>query len=206
MAQGKLRTEDLPSVRPAETPAGSAVQGEASVSARNPERVKEASTELWKVYGTLNEWIRFNDAKAGAVLTANGVLVGAALTVLKDNRVFVLGHSGILIASALALISVVISSVYCLLCIAPSVGSGAATSLIFFDHITRQFDKPEDYADAVHDRLTDPEQAFQQISQQVHANATVASRKTRKVYLAVCALSIALIFGGIATLLAAIRS
>ncbi len=41
-----------------------------------------ALESIWKTYEMVNDWIRFSDAKAGAILTADGVLVGIFLALL----------------------------------------------------------------------------------------------------------------------------
>ncbi|MBE0682000.1 MAG: hypothetical protein IH589_08790 [Anaerolineales bacterium] len=35
---------------------------------------------MWRIYGTLNDWIRFSDTKAGVILATNGVVAGAVFS------------------------------------------------------------------------------------------------------------------------------
>ena len=159
---------------------------------------RRAVKYLWKIYDAIGESIRFFDAKAGVILAANGVLIGAAVTALQGNRNFVLEHPAFLTFAALALVSLAGSAICCLLCISPSLVTyhprlKKAESPIFFAHIAN-LAGPEDYEKAVLEKLTDERKALWQMSEQVWANARVASRKAKLIPFAVFFLGAGLLF------------
>lgn len=91
----------------------------------------KATEQQWRVYGVINEWIRFADAKAGALLTLNGVLVAAAVGPIKDKWEDLLAHRPVLLLLAFAVAGLFVSAFYCLECIRPKlrVKSAATSSL-----------------------------------------------------------------------------
>ncbi|HEY0075596.1 MAG TPA: Pycsar system effector family protein [Abditibacteriaceae bacterium] len=80
-----------------------------------------ATERLWRSYGVINEWIRFADAKAGALLTFNGVAIGAALSALKDQHAFFVKQPLIFITGSGFGISLLLSAICALECIKPRV-------------------------------------------------------------------------------------
>jgi hypothetical protein len=170
-----------------------------------------SSETLWKVYGTVNEWVRFTDAKAAAILAADGVLAGFAASLLKDNRAEVLGSAPLLVCVGLGLGALGISVVYCVNCISPSLGflrpkflapSPVAVrdpkeSLIFFGHVAA-LESAGDYALLTAEAFSDEAKLQAQLSQQVWANARVCLDKNKQVAWAVLFLSVALVLGALA--------
>lgn len=159
-----------------------------------PEERATLTEQQWKTFAVINEWLRFADTKAGAILTANGVLAGVAIGVLKDHRTYLLDHLWITGVATFGLLAVLGSASYCLLCIFPKTRIGDPRSLIFFDHIARKFPKdPGAYAQAVLDAAADRNEPFKQISQQVWANSLVAEKKHRQVACAIRLLIVGLL-------------
>jgi hypothetical protein len=157
--------------------------------------VQTAET-LWRVYAATNEWIRFADAKAGAILTAEGVLAGAAVTALQGNKPFLESHILILLLFGAALLCLLASAGFCLSCIFPSLNFGKAESLLYFAHIAEQF--PQDhtaYTEQAKIVLQNPQEELNQIGQQVWANAKVATHKNQKIINALRFLLAALVLG-----------
>ena len=138
---------------------------------------KAAAEETWRIYDVVNEWVRFADAKAAVTLTADVVLAGAAIDVLKGNLGFIddARFTGWVVALlVLAGIGLLKSVLFCLWCLAPRTGAGAPTSLIFFSHIARrELTKFRSEART----LSRPDVVFDQISEQVWLVSKVADRK-----------------------------
>lgn len=178
-----------------------AVPGDGHVPAANIVSVDAARRgvkQLWKIYAAIEESIQFFDTKAGVILAANGVLIGAGVSVLQGDQNFAFGHPAFLVFAAVALLSLSASALCCLICISPSTVTyhprhRKADSPIFFAHIAN-LDCPEDYEKAVVEKLTDPRQALWHLSEQVWAIARVASRKARLIPFAVLFLSLGLLF------------
>ncbi|MDQ7903066.1 hypothetical protein RB614_00840 [Phytohabitans sp. ZYX-F-186] len=97
-----------------------------------------SAEESWKSLQQVNEWIRFADAKAGAVLAASGVL-GAllvnAIPRLEDFKI----HTTRAVLLALAIVCIGVSSLLTLQILAPRLRTGEARSLIYFDHVARRY-------------------------------------------------------------------
>ena len=79
---------------------------------------------LWKTYNSINEWIRFSDTKAGAILAANGVIASIVLSKLTKSNVFLDGHPIFLFPLIIGIILTCISIISCLICITPTLKIG----------------------------------------------------------------------------------
>ena len=164
----------------------------------NEKSVKETTETLWKIYGAINEWIRFADAKAGAVLAANGVLVGATITALQGSSGFLHAHRFTCAFVVLGLLCVVISTFFCLRCIQPSLSLKAdpGNSLVYFGHIAGKYKvNSRVYTDALHNKLHSPVDAMHEIGDQVWAVSQVANSKNLKIMRGVLFLGCGLVSG-----------
>lgn len=165
-----------------------------------------AATEaLWRVYGATNEWIRFADTKAGAILAADALLLATAVPeLMKRNQEAPPNHHFATVGVACAVLSsvaLIASAIFCLVCIAPRMySSDGAKSPLYFGHIAAHPDADAyKNAAAVLDR---PEESFDAISRQVWANARIAHTKFRLIAEAVWTLGLGLLFALIATVAA----
>lgn len=158
---------------------------------------------LWKTYDTVNEWIRFSDTKAGAILAANGVIAGIVLANLASAKDFLHKNPVFLIFLITGVIAGCMSIYFSIRCLNPTLRVGEPTSLIFFAHVAQKFEKPSDYEQAVSKAFTDDVQAMAQIAQQVWANSSVAWKKYKAVVWAIRFLELTVLVG-IAGILAAL--
>ena len=164
-----------------------------------------AAEMQWRIYQANNEWIRFADLKAGALLTANGALLAAALSALKDNGRFLRTHHGVLGFALLSGAALLVSFGYSLWCISPKTARFHARhdrhtdSLLFFEHIAAI--GKDTYLDKAKDLGSD-ESAYHQIAQQVWINSRVSQKKHRQITLAVRAFALSIVSALIAALLA----
>ena len=153
----------------------------------------DAIEQLWRIYAAINEWIRFADTKAAALLALNGVLVAAAVSPLKEEWNFLTNHPTVLVLLTLCGVSLFVSAFYCLKCIQPKLrikpAPASSTSLIFFEDIA-VYESAELYGNAAL-ALSKQEGAFNEISKQVWAVSQVAHAKHRQIHWAV----LSLIFG-----------
>ena len=155
------------------------------VSPADPPNLAKATEHLWRTLQTINEWTRFADAKAAAVLTADGVLIGLAAGLLKDHWEPLKTHRFILLVAIVGIVAMIVSSIGCVMCIIPKLtvkGGTGSGSRLFFDHIA-QNDQATYLASAID--LADDERAFREVATQVWANAKVAREKHREVALAI---------------------
>lgn len=147
----------------------------------------------WKVLQSVNEWSRSMDTKAGAVLTADGILVGLAGTALKDNLPYLRTHPLALVLVGLALFCLLASAWWAGRCLSPTLGfeqkagipahptetADVPSSMLYFEHIAAQ---PEaDYVARAVAHFADPANMLHDLAQQIHANATVCSTKAKRI-------------------------
>lgn len=137
----------------------------------------ENHDDLWVVHTAVNEWVRFADTKAGAVLGAQGVIFALAIPSLVEHRAWILAEplvcTLVIVAAACALLSVAWS----LKCVIPRLRVGEAKSLIFFGHIAQAFDNPEAYHEMFERYRNDEKGISGHIAHQVWSNSVVAWKK-----------------------------
>jgi len=156
---------------------------------------------LWKTYNVINEWIRFSDTKAGAILATNGVITSIVLPKLSDYTIFLNDHLVLLILLILGIITTFISIISSIICLSPTLKIGTKTnSVIFFANIAENFETYNDYEKNALDVLTDEKHAATQIAQQVWANSKVAMKKYKAVAWAIYSLELTIIIGILSTL------
>lgn len=156
---------------------------------------------LWKTYNVINEWIRFSDTKAGAILAANGVIASIVLSKLPGYKVFLNDHLMLLILLILGIITTFISIISSIICLNPTLKIGSKTnSVIFFANIAENFETYNEYEKNALDVLTDEKHAAAQIAQQVWANSKVALKKYKAVAWATYSLEGTILIGIISTI------
>ena len=156
------------------------------------------SEHAWKALQQVNEWIRFADAKAAAVLAASGILGGL---VAKSAPTSINFSSQPLVAlltvSALAFVGGAVALSLCVF--APALNTGEPRSLLYFDHVARQYSQsPRRFSEHLATLLSHESDYTKQVAQQVWANSVIARKKFRRVALAVYALGIAMACSGLA--------
>lgn len=148
--------------------------------------------DLWKTFSAVNEWVRFSDSKAGAILVANGILAGfgvpAVVSVYQE-----LPDDYLLLAIVLAgIASVLVSSGFCLKCLNPSLRAVQQSSLIYFSHIAQQFADANSYAERLRERMGEVNWLEDELTNQIWSNSTVANGKFTDVAWATGALAAAI--------------
>jgi hypothetical protein len=154
----------------------------------------------WKALQQVNEWIRFADAKAGAILAGSAALGGVVLHALPQWS----KHGEhpwqfwLLIAS---LVAVTLAILFALRVLAPALRAGEPRSLVYFDHIARKHPSVSNYVTALRRLLDNEDDLVDQLGHQIWANSRVARHKFVAVGRAVRFLGLALILAGIGALL-----
>jgi len=135
----------------------------------------------WKTLGTINEWIRFADTKAGGVLGIVGIIASIMLSVLAGTSGNLPSHDPLLfLFLVLGIISGCGSTYFAVHCLNPTLNVSEPTSLIYFAHIVHKFKTSASYQQAIGKGLAD-DQMLSQIADQIWANSKVAWRKYRSV-------------------------
>lgn len=171
---------------------------------------------MWQTFSNLNEWVRFSDAKAAAVLATDGVIVGALVSVLVGSRPDVLNSRFALIWITAIVIAASYSAAYALLSLMPQLklsvkkrqtqsrdsdvieevdSSEESSSLVFFMDIEKKFPTSKEFHDTIQRSLAQPDRAVRELTQQVWANSAVAAVKYTRVSRAIGGLLVAAFLG-----------
>jgi hypothetical protein len=99
---------------------------------------------LWRTLEFVSEWVKFADAKAGAILAADGVLLALLIGQLDDSR-----RSAVALAVLRCAIACAVSSgILAVWAVVPRVHSSGSDSLIHYGRISK-FASFENYRDTV---------------------------------------------------------
>ncbi|MFF7292012.1 Pycsar system effector family protein [Microbacterium sp. NPDC008134] len=133
----------------------------------------------WKALALVNEWIRHSDAKAGVTLAFVGVL-GTMTFNLAKNFEARSTFFDVLVVLACSLL--VVTGALCGWTLTPRVNdkdSGRdAINRLFYVSISRNFkDKREQYVDVLHTLTANPVELTNDLADQIHANANIATVK-----------------------------
>lgn len=131
---------------------------------------------MWNIHSGIADLIKFSDTKAGAVLTANGVIVGFALSNASaiDNLLSTSTVFSVLLAVGMT--SVYLSSILCLFSIMPRLNLGKSNSIVFFVSIANSYKTADDYGNAVEKLFTEGnEDAL--LANEIWTVARIAKRK-----------------------------
>jgi len=160
--------------------------------------VAVSAEDGWKSLQQVNEWIRFADAKAAAVLAGSGVLGGLLLAAVPDRDDFKV-HTTRATLVALAIACVGASSLLSLQILSPRLRTGEPRSLIYFDHIARRYaDDRNGFVENYLALTGHGEDLARQVSDQIWSNSRVARHKLRRVSFAIRFLGASMVFGGFA--------
>jgi hypothetical protein len=152
--------------------------------------------DLWQALHGVQEWVRFADAKAGATLAADGVLIAMFAGPVRDHGKASALATGMLVA-ALALAG--LSALSALAAVYPRIPMVKPKSLLYFDHVSR-YQLDADYHAAAIRVFKDPELLARTITDQIWAFSRQARRKYTHVVWAILLLA-ASACAGIPTLL-----
>ncbi|ATO13222.1 hypothetical protein CO540_04765 [Micromonospora sp. WMMA2032] len=137
-----------------------------------------ATDDCWKQLTHVHEIVRYADAKAGLVLTLNGLLIGViAVRVQSDG--FLSAHPVPAAALVLAATFLALSVGFDLAAVIPRVtASGQLPSLLHFDQVGGRFaGDQEDYVQEFTALMGDDGRLRHELGGQVWANSVVARRK-----------------------------
>ena len=153
--------------------------------------------DCWKVLQQINEWIRFADAKAVAILAASGLLGGLVVKSIPAHQEL-FRHPVRTLLLAFAMICVGSSSLIAIRTVAPRLRAGETRSLVYFEHIARRYANDRNAFVDNFLGLGSDDVLARQAAEQVWANSIVARRKFRRVAYAMWLLAFAMIGSGLA--------
>jgi hypothetical protein len=138
--------------------------------------------QAWKALSLVNDWVRYAEAKLGIILGATGVSGGVLFNLVKDR----FNTSDLFNIAAVVCGAAIFGAGICaMIGLFPVVRLqrrtvNEAVNPLFFHDVARAYvgDAPS-YAAVLHTLTTNPDDLVRHLSQQIHANATVARRKYR---------------------------
>lgn len=138
--------------------------------------MKEEDDLLWTLLDNVNLWIRFADAKAGAVLTVSAGAAALSASAALSDREDMLGLALIAVSLAASVGALVCG----LLTLAPFTQPDEdLDTTVYFGHIAK-FESSSDYLAAVRATRAD-DSLSQEVAHQVRTNALIADYKFEKV-------------------------
>ncbi len=135
--------------------------------------------DSWKQLAQINEMVRYADAKAGLILTLNGLLIGL-IAVRVQSEGFLSEHPVPAATLILAVGFLALSVGFDLAAVMPRlvIANGQHTSLLHFEHVGSRFTRQQDeYVEELTAVLRDTDRLNQELGAQVWANSMVARRK-----------------------------
>lgn len=159
--------------------------------------------QAWKILSLVTDWLRHAEAKLSVILAFAGVSAGVLFNLVKEQ-----GDGSCVFNSAAVIccVTIVLAGVLAMLGLLPVTRLGrkrpegeAVANPLYFNDIADTYVKASDYLIVLKSLTTASDDLIRHIGQQVHANASVASRKYRFASWAMWALLVDLLaLGGVA--------
>jgi hypothetical protein len=139
---------------------------------------------MWKIYEDIRELVKFSDAKAAAILAANGAILAIIFSKSVDNVDFLIENKILLASIALGFVFG-FGSIYCAMrAIEPRLDLGEPSSLLYFAHIASNFNNHYIYKLYAERAFGNESETSNQIAYQIWANSIVALKKYKKIQMA----------------------
>lgn len=151
----------------------------------NETTVTEKHENLWNTYNALNEWIRFSDTKATALLAINGVITGFYFSNIAQLKSILSDKPITCFPLLMIVVFIFLSSLFSMFCIIPRLKINKKDSLIFFYDIAKKYSNVEEYQKAVEESLIGGN-FKKELSSQIWANSKVSTKKYDWVTFSIC--------------------
>ena len=137
----------------------------------------EQSETMWRTYETVNEWIRFSDAKAGGILAVNGIVLSILIPLLPELKQELFSNLFLCCVLIGQLLAISVSIYFSVRCLNPVLKIGEPNSLIFFGHIANKYKTAAEYKKSLDKALKTDKGLSSHVATQIWANSHVAWRK-----------------------------
>lgn len=153
----------------------------------------DANDDLWRILASISEWIRFADAKAGAALAVDGVmlvLLAGRLTRVPPPAAYV----AVIFSVALALAAS--STLAAVWTVVPRMKRLGANAMVHYGTVAA-FGTVDEYTSAITQMLSDPAKLSGALSEQIWTLSRAAAHKYKlvgtSIRLLACALAVGLV-------------
>jgi hypothetical protein len=130
---------------------------------------------LWKTFEAINEFIRFADTKAVAILAIDGVIAGFYFSNIETIQTLLQQRPIVLVLLLMSIGFVLISSGFSTYCIVPRLKMNKSNCLIFFCDIAN-YPTADAYKKAIENEMSDKE-IEKHLTDQIWANSKIANKK-----------------------------
>lgn len=158
--------------------------------------MSDSLENLWIIYQSMNELVRFADTKASAILATETVAASVLLPQLLTMD-FTQQNGFLLLLGAISALFGLFSFYYAVQTLVPAnrVEVTDEGSILYFGEIVRAYPLPIDYERAVGEVIQDEEQMAGQISRHVWAVAQIANKKYRNINRSIRLFAVSAILG-----------
>jgi len=139
--------------------------------------VEDITETAWRTYEIVNEWIRYSDTKAGAILAADGVIAGIVLSILPNQIQLDIIPCISIVFLVLGVVSGCLSVFFSIRCLNPTLKMGEPKSMLYFAHIAKKYNGPKEYKKDFIEIFSKKDTFVNQITEQIWANSKVAQKK-----------------------------
>lgn len=158
----------------------------------------------WRTLSLMNEWIRHADAKAGVTLALAGVLGTMLFNLSEQVDDWTRFSASVVIFTCFCLGATIILCGLTLIPRTRSSGRNPAPNMLFFGNIASHYeDHQQKFRTEFNTLSSDPETLTSEIADQIHANAHIATTKSRRATWAIGAILLASVGVGLLALIIA---
>ena len=148
--------------------------------------------QYWNILQYNNELLRYSEVKAGLILTVYGILFTVLYNTLEPIQLAIEEHWLLFALASIFSLTTVVSIYYCFRCFIPRIEKNNPLSYIFFGDVASKFKDGEEYFVKMEEMIYDETKYCQQLAEQIHVNARIASKKFKNVSQAIKLLVVAI--------------
>lgn len=135
------------------------------------------TNDYWEQLERLEKLIRASEFKAGVIFSFHSLILGLFMDRLDKFEPILKESSLFLALSAFWLISVVISIYYCFRCFKPHMELKYDKNVFFFGDATKNFGSVKDYSKELIKVCANTEEIVDKLSEQIHAESVIITKK-----------------------------
>jgi len=132
---------------------------------------------LWKIYDSIQDLIKFSDAKATAIIAIFGVIGGFLFTKVIENRAMIVSNHILLCLLIVNSLVCFLSIFYSIRTLYPNLQSSSSKSIIYFMDISKNYSTPKRYLSDVERIMQNPDDINKQIVEEIWILSKIAEKK-----------------------------
>lgn len=141
--------------------------------------MKTQTESLWETLKSVNDWIKFSDTKAVALLGFQSIFLSFILSKALDSEFKEMNSILSYIVLVVSLILNALSVLWAFRCLNPRLKLIGGVSPIYFGTISEKFSNSREYRDFFKEKFSTEEDIEEELAGQVYVNSTIAWKKFR---------------------------